>query len=337
MESKNMMDLTRTYFMLKPLSGVVYKTYQWPYLDLVSSYGSGYKYRHKLHTFKTLGKLKAFLCRNDEYLMVHGWPNGKKQEIIRRLGSERPEENLGDTWIADQRGLSYFSIDCDGFKGDIQEFIKVLPGAFHGKECVVQFSASYMIKRGLRAHLFFELDKPLLLRDMKKIAQIWNKQVDNNVFDLAIYSAPQVLYCAAPHFLKEDGNSTPDFMINRVVIHNEGGGMVNTALLQNVLYENSFMPTRQILFVSGDRIESVDQAHADIGVQGHHLPGLKYCRMLAREGRSHEVIERALKSAFATCNRMGKSESVFEKTYLSEKYIHDQVISAEQYVTRSQK
>ncbi len=85
--------------------------------------------------------------------------------------------------------------------------IEQLPPEFHGVRCIVQATGSYGFKRGAHIRLWFMLDRALTCAEKRCWLKPWAKIDYTKFVDLALYSANQLVYTAAPVF--EDPNDDP--------------------------------------------------------------------------------------------------------------------------------
>jgi hypothetical protein len=80
--------------------------------------------------------------------------------------------------------------------------VSVLPEPFRGARCIVQPSSGHAIKQGVRAHLWYWLDRPLTCAQLKAWLQREHAPVD-----MSVYSPCQPHYTARPIF--RNGTTDP--------------------------------------------------------------------------------------------------------------------------------
>lgn len=82
-------------------------------------------------------------------------------------------------------------------------------------DCVVQLSSSHgLISRNtIKAHVTFELEKPLTLEEQKAVAGYINEQAGRKVVDTAIYEPRRLLFTSEAEYLKRGTTSARLFRL----------------------------------------------------------------------------------------------------------------------------
>ena len=92
---------------------------------------------------------------------------------------------------------------------EVGEIVRsVLPSAFHSAGCVVLATSGHCRKPGLRMRMFFRLDAPLTMTEIKR----WFIREKAKFLDLQTFQPNQPIYTAGPVFLDPDA----DPLVNRV-------------------------------------------------------------------------------------------------------------------------
>lgn len=178
----------------------------------VEDYAAGMRFDAEERSFNDLHDVKALLddtAQDRKALLVPGEPIDATVNILRR---SRPHGNTPATLRDPVGGVRLFIGDLDGVEPDgfdpagdpgetLRRFLDRYP-MFRGVSFVYQLSNSWGIKPGIRAHLFFILDKPKSLAELKLFAKSLPFTVDSS-----IYTAGQPIYIAHPIF--EDGAIDP--------------------------------------------------------------------------------------------------------------------------------
>lgn len=325
----------KTFWRLYPVNGSANKIFivDDDYNIIESkNYSAGYWYRPESFRINNFFDWIDELKKQTNSFIVWGWPTGEKRKIIRRIKNPRPDEVGGNTLLTN-REINIFPVDIDGFNGTVEDFIGQLPGYFHNVSFVCSYSSSYLIKSGLRAHLLFELSEGIDLETQRHISKNINKEIGENFLDPAIYQPQQPFFCSPPFFLSLNGNIKPDVVNERV--WGKPGIRLNS---QKLVDEYGYCSEPLGVYIPGDTsisaLSSID-ALKNIGVLGHHEYDLAYARALAREGKAETEIIELLRSALENCNRLGKTESEFRQTYLSENYLRNEARDAINFVNRN--
>ena len=195
------------FFFLESDSGQAAKTFEVDTLGRITKktdYSGGYLFKPQKKYIPDLQTLANILSQPLNSFMVLGRFQGAAvSEYVRRIKNIYPDDKEhGHTILADTL-RKIFPIDVDGYSGTMDSLISALPEQFHGAERVQAYSSSHGIYEddGIKVHLFFMLDCPLLIENMKTIAVNANHDIGFKLFDPAIYQPQQPLYCARPTFL----------------------------------------------------------------------------------------------------------------------------------------
>lgn len=181
---------------------------------------------YQVHNLEALFHLLSKLQESTNTAIVSGNLSGqaRKKKVIRRNN-----ENLID------KQKSWICLDVDKFElpegldvvtdpvGCIERFIKTLSEEFHNASYIYQISSSCgLVPNLLKVHLFFWLEKPL------KLAQVKEYFTDTPYIDPSIFSPSQLIYIAPPIF--EDPVQNPYPNISRIGLIQTGKTASNVHL-----------------------------------------------------------------------------------------------------------
>jgi Virulence-associated protein E-like domain len=178
------------------------------------SYSEGMKYfsveQKAILSIRELGKAVDSIADVPNAFVIRGVPLPDTDlENTKRRSRSKPGEPA--TFIEPEGGRHWVCLDIDGAEAPngvsfieepivcIKHVIAQLPGMFHRATCFYQLTASAGVpgKEGVRAHLWFWLNKRVTDRQLK----IWMKRWSFKV-DLTMFGTVQPHYVAPPFFAR---------------------------------------------------------------------------------------------------------------------------------------
>ena len=142
--------------------------------------------RQQVDDVRDLGHLLREMARDPHACLIRGAPRAD-------LDLSRPVERTLDNFIDEPSRL--FMVDVDNFTGTPEEFVRTLPPPFQEATYVLQLSGSHghPSRPGLRAHLWFWLERPLTCAQAEAYARACLPGTDSSV-----HRTVQVNYTADP-------------------------------------------------------------------------------------------------------------------------------------------
>ncbi len=182
---------------------------------LVDDYGKGARFEcltAPVESFEDLAQVLEQLLNEPRMFVIRGEPiPGRDLSDIRRAHKPKNGEPPGfravpRCWMmvdADQALTREDVADLDLLRPDhvdegIKRLIARMPTELHGVKCFWQLSSNAGFKPGLRAHLWYWLDRPMSEKELTQWAENVNDAAGRRLIDASVFRTVQPNYTANP-------------------------------------------------------------------------------------------------------------------------------------------